>query len=289
MMLLMIIAVLIVLGLCFGSFVNAFVWRLHEQETIKEKQATAKPTKSQSAKLKDLSIVNGRSMCTDCHHTLAWYDLIPVLSWLSVGGKCRYCRKQISWQYPIVELTTAALFVTSYVYWPQPLDAQGIFDLAIFLVTLIAFMAMTVYDFRWMILPNIIVYPLIVLTGVQRLVDTFVFGDTVLTLLLSVAASLIGGGIFYVLYQISDGNWIGGGDVKLGFSLGFLVATPLQAMLLLLIASLIGLLGALPAVFHGRFKRNLQIPFGPCLMAACFILVLFGQQIVRWYMNLLVA
>src|SRR5262245_41082320 len=103
------VLILTVFGLCWGSFVNAFVWRLHELETNK------RLSKSQKKKL---SILHGRSMCPDCHNELAWYDLLPVVSWLSLKGKCRYCGKPISWQYPFVEALTAALFVLSYVFWP---------------------------------------------------------------------------------------------------------------------------------------------------------------------------
>ena len=102
----MIIAVLAVLGLVFGSFVNAFAWRLHEQESLLEKKK--KPSAKQLAKL---SIVKGRSMCPECKHELAAKDLIPVFSWITLKGKCRYCGKPISWQYPAVELATALLFV----------------------------------------------------------------------------------------------------------------------------------------------------------------------------------
>src|SRR3954465_436221 len=110
-MMLMIIAVLVVLGLCLGSFVNALVWRLHEQEEGGSKKAAAKK----------LSIIKGRSMCPHCKHALKPIDLIPVISWLSLRGKCRYCSKPISIQYPIVELSTALLFVVSYIWWPEPL------------------------------------------------------------------------------------------------------------------------------------------------------------------------
>lgn len=299
MILLMIIVALILLGLCFGSFVNAFVWRLHEQEELQDQLDELKSKKLSKLndqkisklqnKLRERSISTGRSMCTDCNHTLAWYDLLPVISWLSVLGKCRYCHKPISWQYPVVELITAVLFVISYVFWPQEFNALGIFNFSIWLTALTAFMVLAVYDFRWMILPNKVVYPLIALAATQRLVDTFIFSDSFQALIGAGIAAIIGGGIFYILYLLSDGNWIGGGDVKLGYALGFFVGDPFQALLLLVLASFIGLIGALPTVFSGRFKLNLQIPFGPCLLLACIILVLTGDTIVGWYMNLLIS
>ena len=104
-----VIIILAWLGLCAGSFVNALVWRLHEQKRSKKAD-------------KKLSILNGRSMCVHCRHELTWYDLIPLFSWLLLRGKCRYCKKPISWQYPIVELATAAVFVLSYIFWPNPVN-----------------------------------------------------------------------------------------------------------------------------------------------------------------------
>src|SRR5579864_137748 len=118
-MMLMIYVVLVVLGLSLGSFVNALVWRLHEQESV---------TKRRKSKKVDLSILHGRSICPNCHHELAVRDLVPVLSWLSLKGTCRYCGKPISWQYPIVEAATASLFILSYVYWPADLHGQALFS-----------------------------------------------------------------------------------------------------------------------------------------------------------------
>src|SRR5690606_19684146 len=117
-----IIAALVILGLCLGSFVNALVFRLHMQMKASEKHRGKKVQKAK------LSIVSGRSMCVHCHHELAWYDLIPVLSWLTLGGKCRYCHKPIAWQYPLVELATAALFALSYVYWPVNFSTFQLMD-----------------------------------------------------------------------------------------------------------------------------------------------------------------
>ncbi|HEX7368051.1 MAG TPA: prepilin peptidase, partial [Candidatus Saccharimonadales bacterium] len=147
----MIIVVLTVLGLIFGSFVNALVWRLHEQE--------GKSKKSRQ----QYSILNGHSMCPNCHHELAAKDLVPVLSWLWLRGKCRYCRKPISWQYPAVELMTGLLFVGSYLWWPLSLQGVGLFQFVVWLGFIVGFMALAVYDLRWFTLPNRIVYPLIAL------------------------------------------------------------------------------------------------------------------------------
>ena len=111
---LMIIVLLVVLGLCLGSFVNALIWRLHEQATATGKK---KPDKKYLARL---SITKGRSMCSRCHHELAVKDLIPVFSWLSLGGKCRYCRKPIA-DNPLIEICMPLLFVASYIWWPVAL------------------------------------------------------------------------------------------------------------------------------------------------------------------------
>src|SRR5690242_7308270 len=111
---------LVVLGLCLGSFVNALVWRLHEQEELK----IAKP-KGWRKRLRELSIMRGRSMCPHCRYQLAVVDLVPVVSWLSLRGKCRYCSKPIGWQYPVVEAGVAVLFALSYVWWPLALHGYG--------------------------------------------------------------------------------------------------------------------------------------------------------------------
>src|SRR5476651_645529 len=138
-MMLMIIVVLVVFGLCLGSFVNALVWRLHEQD---KKQA------------KNLSILNGRSMCPNCKHELAAKDLVPVLSWLSLRGKCRYCGKPISVQYPLVEMVTSGLFVASYLWWPEVLHGAQVAAFGLWLALLVGLMALLVYDLRWFLLPN---------------------------------------------------------------------------------------------------------------------------------------
>lgn len=269
----MIIAALIILGLSFGSFVNALVWRLHSQ------------TKARSQKRKnEFSISKGRSMCPHCKHQLAAKDLVPVVSWLRLSGKCRYCHKPISGQYPLVELSTACLFVISYIFWPFQLTGGEWLQFAVWLVCLVGFMALVIYDIRYMLLPNKIIFPL---TGIA------IFGTLAQALLLSSvdplkSASLgllIGGGLFYILFQVSDGRWIGGGDVKLGFLLGILVGGPELALLMLFIASLLGTMFSLPLMATGRMTPKMRIPFGPFLIIGAIAAKLFGEQLVSLYTN----
>jgi len=265
--------VLVVIGLACGSFVNALVWRMHEQESSKKKANDPK-----------LSILKGRSMCPDCKHELSTKDLIPVLSWLSANGKCRYCKKPVSWQYPVVELATAALFVHSYVRWPEDLSAMGseVIYFAIWILMLIGLVALFVYDLRWMILPNRIVFPLIGLAIFARSYDFFEDGQDADTLQMAILGALLLGGLFYTIFAVSKGRWIGGGDVKLGIFIGILLG-PILSYLVLLLASLLGSVVILSLIGLKIIKRNQQVPFGPFLIAATYIAMLCGQRIVDWY------
>lgn len=271
----MIIVFLAVLGLMFGSFVNALVWRLHKQSKSK------KPTEK-------YSITKGRSMCVDCGHTLGAKDLVPVFSWLYLKGKCRYCKKPISWQYPAVELLTAVVFVASYIFWPADFNLVEYLILALWLACTVGFMALIIYDIRWMLLPNKIVFPLY-FVALAVLVLRFIQNPELSIILGTLAGILVGGGIFYILFQVSKGKWIGGGDVKLGFLLGALAGTAQYSFLLLFMASVLGVLFILPSLLTGKLKKSTRIPFGPFLITGCIIVVLFGNRIITWYLDKVLA
>ena len=281
-MVVMKVAMLLLLGVILGSFVNALVWRLHEQEALKGKK-----TKAAKKRLQDLSISKGRSMCPHCGHTLAAKDLVPVLSWLWLKGKCHYCQAPIGVQYPAVELLTGVLFAVSYLAWPYGLHGVGLFQLIVWLVLLVLFVALAVYDLRWFLLPD----KLVVLVTILAVVQTVV----VALWLKSLTAAwqpVLGGaiifGLFWSLYQLSKGAWIGGGDVKLAAALGLLAGTPLKAFLVIFFASLIGTIASIPVLARGKKALGTHIPFGPCLLLALVIVVLYGEQIANWYRNLLI-
>jgi prepilin signal peptidase PulO-like enzyme (type II secretory pathway) len=273
----MIIVILTLLGLSLGSFVNALVWRLHEQ---------AQSPRKRTASLKELSITKGRSMCPNCKHTLGVWDLLPIVSWLWLRGKCRYCHKPINWQYPLVELLTASLFVISFLFWPYEMDASGLLGFVLWLVALVIFMALIVYDLRWMLLPNRLVFPLTMLGAAGVIMQVILQSD--LSIVVDAALSLaVAGGIFYVLFQVSDGKWIGGGDVKLGFAIGLLLARPDLSFLMLFVASFLGTLVAIPGMLTGKLSRTSRLPFGPFLIIATILVQLFGLNLIEWYTNLL--
>lgn len=275
-MVLMIIAMLAVLGLCFGSFVNALVWRVHEQ--------AARKKAGKSAQAQDgLSVTHGRSMCPNCRHKLKALDMVPMLSWLALRGKCRYCGKPISAQYPLVELLTALLFVVLYIWWPVAFtDAQTVI-FALWLALATGFMALIVSDLRWMLLPDRILYPTTAVAAVIAVIAAATASQPWLAVLNTLLAVAVGGGLFYALFQVSKGKWIGGGDVKLGWMLGLVTATPARSGLMIFLAALLGTLVSIPLLLSGRMKRHSVIPFGPFLIMAAIVVQLFGHDILSWY------
>lgn len=277
----LIIIWLIILGLCFGSFINAAVWRLHEQM---QEQGKDRPKK---AYLKKLSITRGRSMCPHCRHELAAIDLVPVLSWLVLRGKCRYCHKPIP-DTPIPEVVLPILFLGSYLCWPQHISGSVVVVFALWLVMLVGLSILFIYDLKWLILPDKIVYPLGVVALLMSLFD-YAANQTSLGryIINDVLAILVGGGIFYVLFQVSRGRWIGGGDVKLGWVLGLFLGTPSRALLLIFVAAVAGSLVSIPLLVFRHLKRTSVIPFGPFLIVGAVVVQLFGTAILSWYEHLL--
>ena len=262
----MTIVILILLGLCFGSFINALVWRLHEKRDW----------------------VSERSECPHCHHVLAAEDLIPVLSWVYLRGKCRYCKKPIP-DSPLVELSLPILLVISYVFWPAHLSGVGLFSFVLWTIFLVGFVALAVYDLKWMLLPDVIVFPLVILAVIQVLGTAVFFGGGWESLAASLGGVAIISGLFYLIYRVSHGSWIGFGDVKLGVVLGLLAGGPLPAVLVLLVASLMGTAFSLPLVLAGKAGRKSQLPFGPMLIAGLIVVVLAGKAIIGWYSGLLLG
>ncbi|HKX24085.1 MAG TPA: prepilin peptidase [Candidatus Saccharimonadales bacterium] len=257
------------IGLAFGSFVGALVWRLHEGKDF----------------------VSDRSECEHCHHKLGPLDLIPLVSWLALKGKCRYCGAKIGVSAPLLEIIMATLFVGSYFVWPLPFETwQAWTSFGLWLVYLVGLMALLVYDLKWMILPNVIVFPLMGVAVVESAIRFSIQpGVTPLDWANSAIFGIITlAGLYWVLYTFSKGKWVGYGDVKLGLFMGIALGFQ-RSLLALFLANIIGFLVVLPGVLTGKLKRTSRIPFGPFLIAAFVTAFLFGDKLINWYIGFILG
>lgn len=285
-------AVLLFLGLCLGSFAGATVWRLRAHQLVEDKADGEKIDNKEYKKLLPLTqttTATDRSRCLHCGHTLAWYDLLPLISWLGTKGKCRYCHKSIGRFEPVIELGTAFFFAGSYLLWPYAL--VGVAEVAIFVLWLVAGVILAIlfaYDLKWSLLPNKAMFPLIAVGVVVTVLHIMSAPNIVESLISLVLAIVILSGLYLVLWYISKGRWIGYGDIKLGLALALLLGDWPLAFITLFAANFIGCLIVIPGLLSGRMTRQTHVPFGPLLIVGAIIAMLFGQTIIQWYMGILI-
>jgi prepilin signal peptidase PulO-like enzyme (type II secretory pathway) len=279
---------LAVLGLFFGSFAGATVWRLRARQLVEDKAAGEEIDKNEFKRLKSViaPVAHDRSRCLHCHHQLAWYDLVPLMSWVSLGGRCRYCRTSIGWFEPLVELGTALFFVLSYLAWPEALQSPvEILQFGIWLAVGVGLIILLCYDARWFLLPDKIVFPLMGVAFVYACV-IILGNDKPLEAFLSVIVSCgILSGLYFALYLVSKGAWVGFGDIKLGLVLALMLSDWQLALLALFLANIIGCIVVLPGLVFKRLSRTSHVPFGPMLIGGFWIAGLYGRDIIDWYMR----
>jgi prepilin signal peptidase PulO-like enzyme (type II secretory pathway) len=282
-----------IIGLMGGSFAGATLWRLRARQLRIDKKLGDKVTRvdeRQVAKIKQQSVLKDRSVCLHCGHRLEWYDLVPLVSWLELGGKCRYCHHPIGKLEPIIEVLTAAVFVVSYAFWPLPLtDPISIVYFVIWLVACVGLIILSVYDFKWFLLPNPVVFTLIGIGIINSLIVLAQSQFTWPAILSVLVACGFLSGLYYLIYVFSQHQWVGFGDVKLGLALALLLADWEKAALALFLANAIGTVIFLPLMLSGKIKRQARIPFGPLLIAGWFFAGLFGTQIIGWYLHLVLG
>jgi len=285
----MLILLLVLFGLLFGSFAGAQVWRLRARQLFEDKVAGEYVDKKEYKRLVDLTkqpASKDRSRCLSCHHQLAWYDLLPIASWVSTSGKCRYCKKRIGYFEPLMEIGVAAFFVLSFIFWPFELTSTV--EITRFIIWLISGVLLTIlfaYDAKWFLLPDRIVFPLIGLSVVFAGLGLIGATEIVPALISMTGAVLILSGLYLLIWVISKGRWIGFGDVKLGIALGLFLGQWELAFLALFLANLIGCLIVIPGLATKKLSRTTQIPFGPMLIAGFFLVALFGTPLISWYLS----
>jgi prepilin signal peptidase PulO-like enzyme (type II secretory pathway) len=278
-------AISILLGLTCGSFINALVWRLRQQQENRDQAVESRKSKKRAKKLQTpdslqaLSIVHGRSMCPNCRHPLAWYDLLPLASWLALSGRCRHCRKPISVQYPLVELATGVLF--GGVWWLYERHELSSLGVAFWLVFTVLLVALSIYDLRWMILPNRLMHPLL-LCGLAYVVLAVALDLSEVPFRDSIFGVMALGGGFAALYYASSGRWLGGGDVKLAAWMGMILGWQL-GWLAIFLGSLLGSTIFISLAPFKRWDTRRKIPFGPLLILGVYVSLLFGEPLLENY------
>lgn len=257
--------ILFFLGLTFGSFANAAAWRIGNG--------------------RGRTLLTGRSECTHCKHPLAWYDLVPVLSWLSLSGKCRYCGGRID-DTPVAELGLAGYFLVSFLLWPGGFgSALAVADFVFWLVYGVFLMILALIDRRKMILPDVLTYPLIGLAAVNVAVRAALSMEGAPAVIAgAVLAVLAIAGVYLVLYAVSRGRWVGFGDVKLSVFIGLALGDWRLSLLTFFLANLFGCLVILPGLLSKKLTRTSKVPFGPFLILGFAVSGLVGARIVGWYM-----
>lgn len=235
-------------GVVIGSFLNVLILRLPIRESITLK----------------------RSHCMTCGHTLSWYELFPLFSYIFLGGKCRHCKSHISAQYPIVEGANGLLYVILYL-------AKGItVETILYCLCASALLALSVIDWRTKEIPvgfNIF----ILLLGLVRLITDMGNWSQYVIGLFAVS------GFLFLLFLITKGRGIGGGDIKLMAATGLLLGWQLN-----IIAFLLGCV--IGSIIHLTMmavkKADRVLAFGPYLSVGVYIAMIWGEQLVSWYLSM---
>lgn len=235
-------------GIVIGSFLNVVILRVPIKESITLK----------------------RSHCMTCGHTLAWYELIPLFSYLFLGGKCRHCKAHISIQYPIVEAANGLLYVILYLVKGMTLET------VLYCLCASALLALSVIDWRTMEIPFGINLFIILLGLVRLFTDLGNWSQYVIGLF---AVS----GFLVLLNILTKGKGMGHGDIKLMAATGLLLGWKLN-IIAFMMACILGSVIHLIRMAVNKVGRRLA--FGPYLSMGLFIAMIWGEQLVSWYLSM---
>lgn len=251
-----------VIGVVVGSIVNATVLR----------------TKS------GLPIMS-RAKCVGCVEPIAWFDLIPVVSYFVLKGRCRRCTSAIEWQYPAVEFAMGVLFTlfAARIFLGLGIPGfvgEGEYGLLFIRDAIVSMFLVVIflYDFRFSVIPDRFSIPAMV----AALLLNLALGATPWGILLG---GLAIGAFFSIQFLASQGRWVGGGDIRMGMLMGFLLGLPL-GVLALFISYVMGALGGLYLVGKGHRRLDSHVPFGTFMAIGTIVTMIVGPAILDWYLGM---
>ncbi len=256
------VSIFFIFGLIIGSFLNVVILRYNTQKSL-----------------------GGRSACMSCYTTLAWYELIPVFSFLALMGRCRSCKTKIAAQYPLVELASGVIFTLLFMKFQHLLfDTPHVFAVMFLYYAFIfsLLLIITVYDLKHKIIPDIFSF----IFGVLAFGGMFFFSRFDTSLLywhIPDALDLLSGVLvampFFILWVVSGGAWMGFGDVKLAVGIGWLLGISVALSALALSFWSGAIIGILLILISKKYKMKSQIPFAPYLVLGTFVAFIFNLQI----------
>lgn len=256
-----------ILGLMIGSFLNCILYRVGKKK----------------------SFLKGRSYCPHCKHNLKWSDLIPLFSFLFLKGKCHYCKKPISFQYPLIELITGLFFVFIYNYFNVNLIEYGLhynlYQAIFYFIIISVFILIFIYDFKhYIILDEFIIFGIITVVlwlGFNYFYKMLTLQELLIYFYSAISASFF----FFSLWFLTKGKGMGFGDVKLAFFLGLLLGFP-NVVFGIFLSFILGAIIGLGLVIFKKRKLKSAVPFGPFLVIGCLIVIFYGTELANWYFSL---
>lgn len=232
-----------VLGLVLGSLGNVLIERLPKNKKI-----------------------NGRSKCPKCKKPINNLDLIPILSFILLKGKCRHCSKKISVQYPLVELGSGILFVIALLITPESTLSASFLAVILWLM-----LVMSVIDLKTQSIPDALNIPFVILAIIYSYVTGYI----------PIIAPLIAAGFFFVQWRLSSGKWVGSGDIILAAGIGFLLGNWEYVLVMLGVSYIIGSLVALPLLLTNKKGKKEHLAFGPFLAVGTLVVLVYGDLILK--------
>ena len=255
-------ALIFILGAGVGSFIGLIIYRIKNKKSIFD-----------------------RSVCEKCGKKLSGFELIPVLGWLFLKGKCRKCHKKIDKYIPLIEMVTATFFTISFWFWPwsEQIGYLEIIKLALWLLILAGLITLLFFDLRYKKLPNKIMLPTMAFTAIFYVFTSVIIEqNSYSTSIYQLALAMLPiAGVYGLIYLISRGKLVGFGDVKLGIVIGFLL-TWQNGVIVLFSANILAFIIVLPLLLLGKVKTNQQISFGQYLILAT-IVVFYLSTIIGFF------
>ncbi|WP_010099166.1 prepilin peptidase [Ornithinibacillus scapharcae] len=243
------IVLFFILGLIFGSFFNVVGIRVPQKKPF----------------------IHDRSECPHCHHKLAWYELIPVFSYMIQLGRCRNCKQKISFIYPMMELLTGVLFALSFIHIGLKIELL----VALLLISLL--IIIFVSDLKYMLIPNKVLVFFLPLFIILRIIEPLEPWWS------PIAGAITGFVIIALIILVSRGG-MGAGDMKLFFVLGIVLGIK-NVLIAFFLSCLIGALIGMLLLLFKRIDRKQPVPFGPYIVIGTLLTYFYGDVLLNWYLS----